>query len=477
MRTQNLHLPTRPSLHSLAGDSVFNEFNTISSAPTVFTDAPIAGAIRKSYPELYLNISPSHECDYLGYAAAGGATATPVDSEDSLPSNLTWKFYAPPARRLDGGSGVIANQVQFGKYLYTWEGHEFILYIIRGAEGLYPLQNSYLLGESKEITEACMLAACQYENALHEEIWVFDGGYWQKSQELWQSVQHASWDDVILEESMKKAIMGEVNKFYNSREKYARLKVPWKRGMIYYGPPGNGKTISIKATIHALYDRADSIPTLYVRSLESFQGPEYSISKIFGRARQLAPCFLVFEDLDSIVTDKVRSYFLNEVDGLESNDGILMIGSTNHLERLDPGIKNRPSRFDRKYLFPEPNLAERIQYCEYWRKKLTSTEDVKFPHRLCKAIADITDGFSFAYIQEAFVAALLVIAGQDEEFSSTVQDDNIILSVAQGYIREHEDKDLNQYVLWREIKKQVRILRRELEQDRPANLFSTLAEQ
>jgi len=56
---------------------------------------------------------------------------------------------------------------------------------------------------------------------------------------------------------------------------------------------------------------------------------------------------------------------LNEVDGLESNDGILMIGSTNHLERLDPGIAKRPSRFDRKYLFDDPNEGERELYAEY----------------------------------------------------------------------------------------------------------------
>lgn len=59
---------------------------------------------------------------------------------------------------------------------------------------------------------------------------------------------------------------------------------------------------------------------------------------VFAKAREFAPCYLVFEDLDTIVTDDVRSYFLNEVDGLKSNDGIFMIGSTNHLERLDPGI-------------------------------------------------------------------------------------------------------------------------------------------
>ena len=59
---------------------------------------------------------------------------------------------------------------------------------------------------------------------------------------------------------------------------------------------------------------------------------------IFAKARQFAPCYLIFEDLDSLVTDSVRSYFLNEIDGLKSNDGIFIVGSTNHLERLDPGI-------------------------------------------------------------------------------------------------------------------------------------------
>ena len=47
-------------------------------------------------------------------------------------------------------------------------------------------------------------------------------------------------------------------------------------------------------------------------------------------ARRTAPCLLLFEDVDSLVKDEVRSYFLNEIDGLENNDGILMIGSTNH---------------------------------------------------------------------------------------------------------------------------------------------------
>lgn len=67
-------------------------------------------------------------------------------------------------------------------------------------------------------------------------------------------------------------------------------------------------------------------------------GPERSLADIFNKARQEAPCYLVFEDLDTIITPQVRSYFFNEVDGLKNNDGIFMIGSTNHLDMLDPGI-------------------------------------------------------------------------------------------------------------------------------------------
>lgn len=81
----------------------------------------------------------------------------------------------------------------------------------------------------------------------------------------------------------------------------------------------------------ALMTRPESIPTLVVKTLaqRSF-GPQMSVRQIFTKARQIAPCLLLFEDVDSLVTDQVRSYFFNEVDGLEDNEGILMIASTNH---------------------------------------------------------------------------------------------------------------------------------------------------
>lgn len=81
----------------------------------------------------------------------------------------------------------------------------------------------------------------------------------------------------------------------------------------------------------ALTARPNPVPTLVVKTLaQRGHGPQMSVRQIFTKARQAAPCLLLFEDIDSLVTDQVRSYFFNEVDGLEDNQGILMIGSTNN---------------------------------------------------------------------------------------------------------------------------------------------------
>jgi hypothetical protein len=84
-----------------------------------------------------------------------------------------------------------------------------------------------------------------------------------------------------------------------------------------------------------------------------------------------------------------------------------MIGSTNHLDKLDPAISKRPSRFDRKYHFKIPSEEERRSYTNYWRTKLLKNDTVEFPEELCSVIAQLSEGFSFAYLKELFVMALL----------------------------------------------------------------------
>ena len=164
---------------------------------------------------------------------------------------------------------------------------------------------------------------------------------------------------------------------------------------------------------------------------------------------------LVLEDIETIVYNDTRSYFFNEVDGLENNDGILMVASTNFLERLDPGLTKRPSRFDRKYLFPLPNEHERVLYAQYWHDKLKNKSSVEFPKKLCEPIARITNDFSFAYIQEAIFATLLDLARR--------RTDDIAHMVSELRFSDDDKDDLDKYIFWRVFKQQVKILRDDMD--------------
>ena len=81
--------------------------------------------------------------------------------------------------------------------------------------------------------------------------------------------------------------------------------------------------------MHTLSQRDPPIPTLYVKSTGRNADSD-DIRSIFKKARNNAPCLLVLEDIDSLVKDNIKSFFLNEIDGLEGNDGIMIIGSTNY---------------------------------------------------------------------------------------------------------------------------------------------------
>lgn len=110
-------------------------------------------------------------------------------------------------------------------------------------------------------------------------------------------------------------------------------------------------------------------------------------------------------------------------------------------------------------MFPDPDIDQREAYCHFWQGKLKHNADIEFPDRLCRAIAEITDKFSFAYIQEAFVAALLALArdGSKEGRASTSSEDAwIVIDDGQEV---NDPDDLGGLKLWVEIQKQVEILR------------------
>ncbi|THH15203.1 hypothetical protein EW146_g5223, partial [Bondarzewia mesenterica] len=424
------------------GDPAFNPWVDQGSAKHSYPELLLSRQLQKLYPGHSLVMSADYRLDLLGFPGAYIQPLSPAEV-------ITNKVFLPLPKRTGPVPGLLLDSVEFGAFKVAWKHYDFTLYIARKSRlvvqwpvGFGVKTQYFILHEGPETpANDLLLSAGIYEDQLHNEIWVFNQGFWNKDAGLWQDVQKADWSDVILEEDFKVALQKDVYSFFSSEGTYKKLSLPWKRGLILYGPPGNGKTISIKAIMKTC--DAKGYNPMYVRSFKSWMGDEGSMAAVFNKARQTSPCVLILEDLDSLINDSNRSFFLNELDGLKGNDGLLVIGTTNHFDRLDPGLSTRPSRFDRKYLlyslFDDPNLAARTLYVQYWQEKLKDNQDVVFPDSLVKEIAETTDRFSFAYLKEAFVSALVVLLA-DQEGGTKTSFENVIKSQIKT-LRKQLDKD------------------------------------
>ncbi|KAI0314801.1 P-loop containing nucleoside triphosphate hydrolase protein [Amylostereum chailletii] len=386
----------------VAGDPFFASWMDQGSAKHSGPPTLLKHALQKLYPNHTVVMTQDYRLNLLNFP---GTLVQPLSPSELVTNNI----FTPLARNSSPIPGFLAESVEYGAFRLAWETYEYILYIVKWPLGFGLTTQHILIHEGPEgPSRALLLAAGLYYDQLNSEIWVFNQGFWSKDAALWQEIQKASWDDVILEEDFKKTLKKDVYGFFSAKDTYKKLSLPWKRGLILYGPPGNGKTISIK-TIMKECDAKGYSP-MYVKSFKSYMGEEGAMAAVFSKARQNSPCVVILEDLDSLINDSNRSFFLNELDGLSGNDGLLVIGTTNHFDRLDPGLSTRPSR-----LFDDPNRSARLLYVQYWQGKLENNEDVDFPDTLAEELADLTDRFSFAYLKEAFVSSLVTLLTEKED--------------------------------------------------------------
>ena len=419
------------SLHAAGRPHGFNVVLDHGSSQRVNSEVVLQAALRDLHRPDTVTWIRADDCDILGFAEAGHATARIDEGDDTYTAVRRYKI---PARALDEPEGSIIDDVLFARWTYEWNGRSVVCYKMRWIDygfdekEYYAIvtNNSTLANGHCTYTEHLIRTCGTWTRQLHDEVYVYEDGYWQKDRTLFSAVSKASWDDVIINPAMKTALINDVESFFGSRETYLQYNIPWKRGVILHGPPGCGKTISIKALMNTV--RQQDVSNLYVKSFKASgcQSDQASIRQIFVKARAVAPALLIFEDLDSLVTDELRSFFLNEVDGVEENNGLLIIGSTNHIDRLDTSITKRPSRFDRKFHFKTPSEQERRLYCQYWQSKLQSNPDIDFTYEVCQAVAAATEGFTFAYLKELFVQTLLVyISGgvDDTESAASLEEE------------------------------------------------------
>lgn len=176
--------------------------------------------------------------------------------------------------------------------------------------------------------------------------------------------------------------------FFDKRELYERLKLRYRRGFLFVGASGTGKTMMLRHLMRRTYAN-HKIRTIMFNIRRDTD--EDMVAGLFKYAAKCAPSMVILEDLDSLTKESkvTRSALLQELDGLTSKEGMLIIGTTNNPEEIDPALTHRPSRFDRVWHFPTPSTQLRW---EYLTGELTGlSPDV------VQEITRLTTGWSFAY--------------------------------------------------------------------------------
>src|ERR1041385_9140987 len=233
----------------------------------------------------------------------------------------------------------LENSIENAWLNVLWKGHLMDVVLITWTEGRCRTRHHWIVADEREIAEDFFRSVCEWSCEVRGEILVYHDGYFRKDKRLFDSIKSATFDNLILTDSLKQQIQNDFQQFFSSREVYERYQIPWKRGAIFIGPPGNGKTHPQKALINQL-----GKPCLYIRSFKSEADTnEYNISEIFKRARMNAPCVLVLEDLDSMIDNDNRAFFLNELDGFNSNTGVVVLATTNNTKKPDSSILDRKS--------------------------------------------------------------------------------------------------------------------------------------
>jgi cell division protease FtsH len=223
-----------------------------------------------------------------------------------------------------------------------------------------------------------------------------------------------------------KAELEEVIDFLRDPKKFTRLGGRIPKGLLLVGQPGTGKTLLARA----IAGEAD-VPFLSISGsdfVEMFVGVGASrVRDLFNQGKKNAPCIIFIDEIDAVgrhrgaglggghdEREQTLNQLLVEMDGFESNEGVILVSATNRPDVLDPALL-RPGRFDRQVMVPLPDIKGREKIFEVHAKKTPLAEDVNFG-----VIARGTPGFSGADIENLVNEAVLYAArfGKDKVFMS-----------------------------------------------------------
>merc|ERR1719226_361317 len=219
-------------------------------------------------------------------------------------------------------------------------------------------------------------------------------------------VPTVTWQDVGGLENVKRELQELVQYPVEHPEKFLKFGMMPSRGVLFYGPPGCGKTLLAKAIANECQANFISIKGPELLTMW-FGESEANVRDVFDKARRAAPCVLFFDELDSIATqrgsslgdaggagDRVLNQLLTEMDGMGAKKTVFIIGATNRPDIIDSALL-RPGRLDQLIYIPLPDEGSRKQIFESVLRKSPVAPDVDFT-----ALVKHTNGFSGADITE-----------------------------------------------------------------------------
>lgn len=189
------------------------------------------------------------------------------------------------------------------------------------------------------------------------------------------------------------AVLRGIEKFWESEARYRKYGMIYKRGVLLEGPPGGGKTVTLNLLMRKLIAEG-GIVTLFGGSAGLTSMGHQMIRQIEPKRRIIC----VIEDIDEIVSRHGTSDITSMLDGETQVDGIVMVATTNHLDKLPQVIVNRPSRFDEIIHVGMPGMEDRLIFLR------ARAEGV--PEKELERWAKDTAGFSIAHLKELCAAVL-----------------------------------------------------------------------
>jgi len=264
-----------------------------------------------------------------------------------------------------------------------------------------------------------------------------------------------TFDDVAGIEEAKEEVE-EIVEFLKDPRKFRRLGGKIPKGALLIGPPGTGKTLLARA----IAGEAD-VPFFTISGsdfVEMFVGVGASrVRDMMDQGKKNAPCIIFIDEIDAVgrsrgaglgggndEREQTLNQLLVEMDGFDTNEGVIIIAATNRPDVLDPALL-RPGRFDRQVVVPNPDIVGREAILKVHAKKITTGPDVKL-----RTIARGTPGFSGADLANLVNESALLAARKNKRIvtMSDIEEakDKVMMGAERrSMVMTEEDKKLTAY--------------------------------